>query len=140
MLVPAATVVGCTWNTSPAAAAGAMANVAEVAVAKGVPTVVDFFGLDQARVLAGEHGRADLLIANNVLAHTPHLNDFIAGLAVFLADDGVLTLEFPHLLRLIAEHQFDTIYHEHFSYFSFYTAERALAAHGLTLKGEELPA
>ena len=109
------------------------ANVAEVAAEKGIPTVVEFFGLDQARVLVDHHGRADLLIANNVLAHTPHLNDFIAGLAVFLAEHGVLTLEFPHLLRLIAENQFDTIYHEHFSYFSFYTVERALAAHGLTV-------
>jgi SAM-dependent methyltransferase len=109
------------------------ANVAEVAVAQGVPTVTEFFGLEQARTLVDEHGRADLLVANNVLAHTPHLNDFVAGLAVFLAEDGVLTLEFPHLLRLIAEHQFDTIYHEHFSYFSFFTVERALAAHGLTV-------
>ena len=109
------------------------ANVAEAAIANGVPTVVEFFGLDQARALSDAHGRADLLIANNVLAHTPHLNDFIAGLAVFLAEDGVLTLELPHLLRLIAGHQFDTIYHEHFSYFSFYTVERALAAHGLTV-------
>jgi hypothetical protein len=95
--------------------------------------VVEFFGLDQARVLVDDHGRADLLIANNVLAHTPHLHDFIAGLALFLADEGVLTLEFPHVLRLIAENQFDTIYHEHFSYFSFYTVERALAAHGLAV-------
>jgi SAM-dependent methyltransferase len=107
------------------------ANVAEVAIAQGIDTVVAFFGLDQARLLVEDHGRADLLIANNVLAHTPHLNDFIAGLAVFLAEDGVLTLEFPHLLRLIAGNQFDTIYHEHFSYFSFYTVERALAAHRL---------
>jgi SAM-dependent methyltransferase len=109
------------------------ANVAAAAAAKGVPTVVEFFGLDCARTLADEHGRADLLVANNVLAHTPHLQDFIAGLAVFLAEDGVLTLEFPHLLRLIAGNQFDTIYHEHFSYFSFYTVERALAAHGLVV-------
>ncbi len=116
------------------------ANVAAVAIAKGIPTVVEFFGLDQARVLVDHHGRADLLIANNVLAHTPHLNEFIAGLDVFLAEEGVLTLEFPHLLRLIAENQFDTIYHEHFSYFSFYTVERALVAHGLRVFDvEELP-
>ena len=109
------------------------ANVAEVAVARGIPTVVEFFGLDEARVLVEEHGGADLLVANNVLAHTPRLNDFIAGLAVFLAEDGVVTLEFPHLLRLITENQFDTIYHEHYSYFSFSTAERALAIHGLVV-------
>jgi hypothetical protein len=116
------------------------ANVAEVATANGIPTVVEFFGLDQARALVEEHGRADLLIGNNVLAHTPHLNDFIAGLACFLAEDGVLTLEFPHLLRLIAGNQFDTIYHEHYSYFSLYTAERALALHGLTVFDvDELP-
>jgi hypothetical protein len=116
------------------------ANVAEVAQAKGIPTVVEFFGLDQARALVEEHGRADLLIGNNVLAHTPHLNDFIAGLACILAEDGVLTLEFPDLLRLIAGNQFDTIYHEHYSYFSLYTAQRALAAHGLMVFDvEELP-
>ena len=109
------------------------ANVAEVAVANGVPTVVEFFGLDQARALVQAHGRADLLVANNVLAHTPDLDDFVAGLAVFLAEDGVLTLEFPNLMRLIAEDQFDTIYHEHFSYFSFHAAERALAMHDLTV-------
>jgi SAM-dependent methyltransferase len=109
------------------------ANVAEVAVEHGVPTVVEFFGLDRARTLVQEHGRADLLVANNVLAHTPELHDFIAGLAVFLADDGVLTLEFPNVMRLIAENQFDTIYHEHFSYFSFHTVERALAMHDLVV-------
>jgi hypothetical protein len=109
------------------------ANVAAVAVGKGIPTVVEFFGLDTARALVTAHGRADLLIGNNVLAHTPQLHDFIAGLATFLADTGVLTLEFPHLLRLIGEHQFDTIYHEHFSYFSFFTAERAFREHGITL-------
>jgi hypothetical protein len=107
------------------------ANVAKVAVSKGIPTVVEFFGCESARVLVEQYGRADLLIANNVLAHTPRLNDFIAGLAIFLAEDGVLTLEFPHLVRLIADNQFDTIYHEHFSYFSFFAVERALAAHGL---------
>jgi len=116
------------------------ANVAQVAQAKGIPTVVEFFGLAQARRLVEQHGRADLLIANNVVAHTPHLDDFIAGLAVFLTEDGVITLELPHLLRLIAENQFDTIYHEHFSYFSFYTVERALAVHGLRVFDvEELP-
>jgi SAM-dependent methyltransferase len=115
-------------------------NVAEAAVASGIPTVVEFFGLDQARVLVEDHGRADLLVANNVLAHTPDLHDFIAGLAVFLAEDGVLTLEFPHLVRLIAENQFDTIYHEHFSYFSLHTVEQALAMHALVVFDvDELP-
>jgi hypothetical protein len=116
------------------------ANVAAVAIAKGIPTIVEFFGLDTARALVAAHGRADLLIGNNVLAHTPALDDFIAGLAAFLSDTGVLTLEFPHLFRLLNEHQFDTIYHEHFSYFSFFTVEQAFRAHGIVLFDvEELP-
>jgi SAM-dependent methyltransferase len=106
------------------------ANVARAAVERGVPTHVAFFGRKTARELA-ERQRADLIVGNNVLAHVPDLNDFVAGLAVLLAPDGVVTLEFPHLLTLIAERQFDTIYHEHFSYFSFLTARRALGAHGL---------
>ena len=106
------------------------ANVARTAVERGVPTHVAFFGRETARELAGRQ-RADLIVGNNILAHVPDLNDFVAGLAILLAPDGVLTLEFPHLLSLIAERQFDTIYHEHFSYFSFLTARRALAAHGL---------
>ena len=115
------------------------ANVAEVAVAKGVPTLVEFFGVQTARPLAEER-RADLLLGNNVLAHVPDLNDFVAGMKVLLAEDGVVTMEFPHLLRLIEENQYDTIYHEHFSYFSFLTARRVFAAHGLRLFDvEELP-
>jgi SAM-dependent methyltransferase len=106
------------------------ANVARVAIERGVPTEIAFFGCDTARRLAAEAG-ADLLIGNNVLAHVPELNDFVAGLALMLKPDGVVTLEFPHLLRLIEERQFDTIYHEHFSYFSFLTARRVLAKHGL---------
>jgi SAM-dependent methyltransferase len=106
------------------------ANVARAAVERSVPTHVAFFGSDTARELA-EHEQADLIVGNNVLAHVPDLNDFIAGLAILLASGGVVTLEFPHLLRLIAERQFDTIYHEHFSYFSFLAARRALAAHDL---------
>lgn len=108
------------------------ANVAEAAVARGVPTVTEFFGAELARRLAGEH-RADLLVGNNVLAHVPDLHDFVAGLRILLAPDGLVSLEFPHLLRLMADLQFDTIYHEHFSYFSFQTVRRVFAAHGLRL-------
>ena len=109
------------------------ANVAEVAIEKGIPTVVRFFGEECARDLVDEHGHADLVLGNNVYAHVPALNDFTAGIKVLLAPDGVLTLEFPHLLRLMQENQFDTIYHEHFSYFSFLTVRKVLAAHGLTV-------
>jgi 2-polyprenyl-3-methyl-5-hydroxy-6-metoxy-1,4-benzoquinol methylase len=115
-------------------------NVAAVANANGVPTIVEFFGCAVARRLAAEGKQADLLVGNNVLAHVPNLNDFVAGLAVLLKPQGVLTMEFPHLMRLIDENQFDTIYHEHFSYFSMTTAHRIFAAHGLTLFDvEELP-
>ncbi len=116
------------------------ANVAREAEARGVPTRVAFFGRELAERLAAEHGRADLLIANNVLAQVPDLNDFVTGLKALLAPGGVVTLEFPHLLRLMEETQFDTIYHEHFSYFSFGTATRIFAAHGLRLFDvEEIP-
>ena len=108
-------------------------NVAQAAVAAGIPTVVKFFGAATARELVAEGKRADLLVGNNVLAHVPDLNDFVAGLKILLAPAGVLTMEFPHLLRLMAEDQFDTIYHEHYSYFSFATVRRVFAAHGLTL-------
>jgi SAM-dependent methyltransferase len=115
------------------------ANTAAAAITKGVPTEVRFFGVDAAKDLRGEH-TADLIAANNVLAHVPDLNDFVAGLALLLAPEGVLTIEFPHLLRLLEEAQFDTIYHEHFSYFSLLTASRALERHGLTIFDvEELP-
>ena len=115
-------------------------NVAEAAVARGVPTVTEFFGVKLAERLAAEGRRADLLLGNNVLAHVPDLNDFVAGLGILLKPGGVVTMEFPHLLRLIEGNQFDTIYHEHFSYFSFLTAEQVFAAHGLTLFDvEELP-
>jgi SAM-dependent methyltransferase len=116
------------------------ANVAEAAKAKGVPTTVRFFGRRAAAELLAETGAADLLLGNNVLAHVPDLNDFVAGLKVLLAPQGVITMEFPHLQRLMDENQFDTIYHEHFSYFSFLTVERVFAAHGLVLFDvEELP-
>jgi hypothetical protein len=115
------------------------ANVAEVAIAKGVPTLVEFFGVQTARSVAADT-RADLLVGNNVLAHVPDLNDFVGGMKILLSERGVLTMEFPHLLRLIEDNQFDTIYHEHFSYFSFMTARRVFAAHGLRLFDvEELP-
>jgi 2-polyprenyl-3-methyl-5-hydroxy-6-metoxy-1,4-benzoquinol methylase len=116
------------------------ANVAAAAEAKGIPTLVRFFSEQTARELVEEGSSADLVIGNNVLAHVPALNDFLAGLEVLLAPDGVVTMEFPHVLRLIAETEFDTIYHEHFSYFSALTVERAFAAHGLRLFDvEELP-
>lgn len=107
------------------------ANVAAAAREAGVPTVAEFFGREVAERLAAEHGPADLLAGNNVFAHVPDLNDFTAGLAALLAPRGVLSLEFPHLLRLIEGRQFDTVYHEHFSYFSLATAGAVLAAHGL---------
>jgi hypothetical protein len=115
------------------------ANTAAAARAKDVPTEERFFGRETAAALRSEH-RADLLIGNNVLAHVPDLNDFVAGLGILLADDGTITMEFPHLLRLIDEAQFDTIYHEHFSYFSLSTAVRAFERHGLAIVDvEEIP-
>jgi SAM-dependent methyltransferase len=108
-------------------------NVAAAARAKGIPTVSRFLGAQTARALVAEFGQADLLIGNNVLAHVPDLNDFVAGLALLLRAGGLLTLEFPHLLELMRQNQFDTIYHEHFSYFSFRTAVRVLARHGLAV-------
>jgi SAM-dependent methyltransferase len=116
------------------------ANVAEVAVQKGIPTLVKFFGQTTAHEIVAQGTRADLLLGNNVLAHVPDLNDFVAGMKLVLAQRGVITMEFPHLMRLIAENQFDTIYHEHFSYFSFTTVCRVFAHHGLTMFDvEELP-
>jgi hypothetical protein len=116
------------------------ANVAKVAVEKGVPTLVEFFGVDLARKLAASGQRPDLLLGNNVLAQVPDLNDFVAGMKILLKPSGVITMEFPHLLRLMDENQFDTIYHEHFSYFSFITTQKIFAEHGLVLFDvEELP-
>jgi SAM-dependent methyltransferase len=116
------------------------ANVAKSAIAKGVPTLVKFFGAQLAEELAREGRCADLVFGNNVLAQVPDLNDFVEGLKILLKPDGVLTLEFPHLLRLIERNEFDTIYHEHFSYFSLLTSVRILAAHGLRVFDvEELP-
>lgn len=109
------------------------ANVAEAAVAKGIPTTVKFFGKQSATEIAAEHGRPDLLLGNNVLAHVPDINDFVGGMKILLKPGGVLTMEFPHLLKLMDENQFDTIYHEHFSYLSFGTVEQIFAHHGLRL-------
>ena len=107
------------------------ANVAEAARAAGVETDVSFFGRATAERLRSERGEADLIVGNNVFAHVPDINDFVAGFAVLLKPDGVVSLEFPHLLKLIEQTQFDTIYHEHFSYLSLYTTEKILAVHGL---------
>ena len=115
----------------PALGVEPAANVAEAARERGIETVVEFFGRELASRLVAEGREADLLIANNVFAHVPDLNDFAAGMRQLLAPKGVITIEFPHLARLIDENQFDTIYHEHFSYFSFLTARTVLAAHGL---------
>jgi SAM-dependent methyltransferase len=116
------------------------ANVAAAAIGRGIPTEVAFFGRKTAEDLAAAGRTADLIVANNVLAHVPDLDDFVAGLAVALKPAGTLSIEFPHLLRLIEQVQFDTIYHEHFSYFSLLTAEQALSRHGLAVVDvEQLP-
>ncbi len=108
-------------------------NVAQAAIDAGIPTISRFFGSVVAGEIIRERGRANLLVGNNVLAHVPELNDFVAGLKIALAKDGLLTMEFPHLLRLIQLKQFDTIYHEHFSYFSLGTVLRLFEAHGLQI-------
>jgi SAM-dependent methyltransferase len=108
-------------------------NVAQVARDAGVPTISKFFGSALARDLLGQGLSADLMIANNVLAHVPDLNDFVSGFKILLKPKGVLTIEFPHLLRLMEGVQFDTVYHEHFSYFSFSAAEKLMASHGLQI-------
>ena len=116
------------------------ANVAEVARGKGIHTKVAFFGEKTARDLTDDGWAADLIIGNNVLAHVPDLNDFVRGLKVLLKPTGLITMEFPHLLQLVEQNQFDTIYHEHFSYFSFIAVERVFARHGMKLFDvEELP-
>jgi hypothetical protein len=116
------------------------ANVAKVAIDKGIPTLVEFFGVKSAQKLADQGKQADLLLGNNVLAQVPDLNDFVAGMKILLKPKGVITVEFPHLSCLMAENQFDTIYHEHFSYFSLITSEKIFAAHGLTIFDvEEIP-
>ena len=116
------------------------ANVAQVAVSQGIPTDVRFFGSAVAEELVSQSARPNLIIGNNVLAHVPELNDFIAGMKTLLHTDGVITMEFPHLRQLMAQNQFDTIYHEHFSYLSLKVVEECFARHGLELFDvEELP-
>lgn len=116
------------------------ANTAAVALAKGIPTEVAFFDVSYARKMRQEGRQADLIIGNNVLAHNPDINNFVGGLKPALKTGGVITMEFPHLVRLMEEIQFDTIYHEHFSYFSFLTVERIFRSHGLVIFDvEELP-
>jgi SAM-dependent methyltransferase len=109
------------------------ANVAKVAQGRGIRTEVTFHGRAGADRIVAAYGQADLVLGNNVLAHVPDLNDFVAGMKRLLKAGGVITMEFPHLQRLMEQNQFDTIYHEHFSYFSFFTVEQVFAAHGLTL-------
>jgi len=114
-------------------------NTAQVALGKGIPTRVEFWGADTARSVA-EETQADLLLGNNVLAHVPDINDFVAGMRIALKDRGTITIEFPHLLKLIELNQWDTIYHEHYSYLSFGTVGRVFQAHGLRLFDvQELP-
>ena len=116
------------------------ANVAKVATEKGIPTMVEFFGEKMAADLVSKGRQADLVLGNNVLAQVPGLNDFVRGMKVLLKPQGIITMEFPHLVRLMEENQFDTIYHEHFSYFSFIAVEKIFAAHELTIFDvEELP-
>jgi 2-polyprenyl-3-methyl-5-hydroxy-6-metoxy-1,4-benzoquinol methylase len=115
-------------------------NCAKAAEEKGIPSVVKFFGVQTAQTLVANGQQADLLLGNNVLAHVPDLNDFVGGMKLTLKPEGVITMEFPHLLQLMQFNQFDTIYHEHFSYFSFLAVEKVFAAHGLTLFDvEEIP-
>jgi hypothetical protein len=109
------------------------ANTAAVAIGKGIPSITRFFGRDTARDVRAEHGIADLILGNNVLAHVPDINDFVGGMKILLGPRGVVTMEFPQLLHLIDRMYWDTIYHEHFSYLSFTTVERVFASHGLVL-------
>ncbi|MGD2181897.1 methyltransferase domain-containing protein [Lusitaniella coriacea] len=109
------------------------ANIAKVAQQKGIPTLIEFFGREIAQKLVEQGKKADLLIGNNVLAQVPDLNDFVKGMKLLLQPQGVITIEFPHLMRLMEENQFDTIYHEHFSYFSLLTTEQIFAAHELKI-------
>jgi SAM-dependent methyltransferase len=123
----------------PALGVEPAANVAAVARQRGIPTLVEFFGAATARAMASESA-ADLLIANNVLAHVPDINDFVGGVQILLKPGGVVSMEFPHLQRLMEGKQWDTIYHEHFSYLSFLAASRVFEAHGLRLFDvQELP-
>lgn len=116
------------------------ANVAAYAINKGIPTVIKFFGVETAKQIAQQQGQADLLLGNNVLAHVPDINDFVQGMKYMLKPGGVITMEFPHLLKLINENQFDTIYHEHFSYLSLITVQKIFSHFGLKIFDvEQLP-
>lgn len=115
-------------------------NVAEAAIEKEIPTIIEFFGSRLAAELMSQNRGADLLIGNNVLAHVPDLNDFVSGMKILLNKEGIITMEFPHLLQLMLHNQFDTIYHEHFSYFSLLTVQDVFVKHGLAIFDvEELP-
>jgi len=116
------------------------ANTAAVATAKGIETIVDFFGIKLAKELVSRNIKADLLLGNNVLAHVPDIVDFVAGMKIILAPEGVITMEFPHLMQLVQSNQFDTIYHEHFSYLSLYSVKQIFASQGLDIFDvDELP-
>lgn len=116
------------------------ANTAAVAKDKGIDSIIDFFGVRLANELVKSNTKADLILGNNVLAHVPDINDFVGGMPIILNEGGVVTMEFPHLLQLIQHHQFDTIYHEHFSYLSLYTVQQVFAKHGLRVFDvEEIP-
>ena len=115
-------------------------NTACAARKKGIAVVIDFFGVRLARELASEGKKADLIVGNNVLAHVPDINDFVCGLKILLKERSVITMEFPHLMKLVENSQFDTIYHEHFSYFSLFTVQKIFASHNLVVFDvEELP-
>jgi len=116
------------------------ANTAQVAIDKGIPTLVEFFGTELGKNTAKTRGKADLVLGNNVLAHVPDINDFVSGMKQLLSENGIITMEFPHLQRLVEQNQFDTIYHEHFSYLSFSAVSRVFEHHGLRMFDvEELP-
>ena len=116
------------------------ANTAKAAAQKGIETVVDFFGVRLAKELAAKNIKADLLLGNNVLAHVPDIVDFVAGMKILLKENGIITMEFPHLMQLIDNNQFDTIYHEHFSYLSFHTVKQIFQSQGLKMFDvEEIP-
>jgi 2-polyprenyl-3-methyl-5-hydroxy-6-metoxy-1,4-benzoquinol methylase len=127
-------------NNLPVLGIEPASNVAKVAIERGIDTRIEFFGQETASDMIRQGISADLLIANNVLAHVPNLNDFVKGMKTLLSRQGVITVEFPHLLRLMSQNQFDTIYHEHFSYFSFITADKVFSTHGLKIFDvDELP-
>src|SRR6476620_10210072 len=109
------------------------ANTAKVAIDKGINSIIDFFGTRLAKTLVAKNIKADLLLGNNVLAHVPDIVDFVAGMKILLKNTGVVTMEFPHLMHLVDNSQFDTIYHEHFSYLSFYTVKQIFESQGLEL-------